>query len=142
MAKQQSNEQLEETTQLSPSPRLALLVVIFGLSLLPLPIYPWPTLLISIFGVFLLLQTYTLRIEFTQNALIVYQLGKEIRRFPFKEWLAWRILLPGLPGILYFREKASPHLLPILFDPITLASQLRLRVGTLEKPKVNNETST
>ncbi|KGG14331.1 putative membrane protein [Prochlorococcus sp. SS52] len=60
------------------------------------------------------------------------QLGKEIRCFPFKNWLAWRIFLPQLPGILYFRETASPHLLPILFDRTMLETQLKLRVGSKE----------
>ena len=36
--------------------------------------------------------------------LIVMQLGNELRRFPFKNWIAWRIILPELPGFLYFRE--------------------------------------
>ncbi|KGG18032.1 putative membrane protein [Prochlorococcus sp. MIT 0602] len=40
--------------------------------------------------------------------------------------------MPQLPGILYFRETASPHLLPILFDKTMLESQLKLRVGSLE----------
>jgi len=37
-----------------------------------------------------------------------------------------------LPGFLYFREEASPHLLPILFDINSLKEQLRLRVKGLE----------
>ena len=60
------------------------------------------------------------------------QLNRELRRFPFEDWLAWRIFLPWLPGILYFREQASPHLLPILFDKEMLEKQLKLRVGSLE----------
>ena len=60
------------------------------------------------------------------------QLGRELRRFPFDKWIAWRILLPQLPGLLYFREEASPHLLPILFNPKSLETQLRLRVKDLE----------
>ena len=64
--------------------------------------------------------------------LFVLQLGRQLRCFPFKDWLAWRIFLPGLPGILYFREQASPHLLPILFDIEMLEQQLKLRVGSKE----------
>ncbi len=124
-----------ESITLKPAPRLPLLITAFGIALLPLPIYPWPSIVIISFGLFLLLQAFTLRLEFTSQDLVVSQLDKEIRRFPFKSWLAWRIFLPGLPGILYFREEASPHLLPILFDPEMLKEQLRLRVGQLEVPQ-------
>ena len=81
-----------------------------------------------------------MKLEFTPDDLIVWQMGRELRRFPFKSWLAWRLLLPKLPGVLYFREEASPHLLPILFDPVTLENQLKLRVGELETPKKDVST--
>ena len=87
------------------------------------------------FGFFLLIQSFILRLEFTPNDLVVFQFGRELRRFPYKNWLAWRLFLPELPGIFYFREEASPHLLPILFNPTALTNQLRLRLGHLEKPK-------
>ena len=89
-------------------------------------------------NLFLLIQSYTLKIKLTSKDFIVLQLGKEIRRFPLKNWLSWRILLPQLPGILYFRETASPHLLPVLFDIDMLKSQLQLRVGSLEIKKTDN----
>ena len=120
---------------LQPSHQLPLIIMALGLVFLPLPIYPWPSLVISGFGLFLLLQSFILRVEFTPNDFVVWQFGRELRRFPFKSWLAWRLLLPALPGVLYFREEASPHLLPILFDPITLEKQLKLRVGSLQTPK-------
>lgn len=122
------------STTLNPSYRLPVIIIIIGLALLPFPLRPWLSILISSFGLFLLIQSFTLRLEFTESDLLVLQLGKELRRFPYKNWLAWRLLLPGLPGLFYFREKASPHLLPILFDPKVLESQLKLRVGTLETP--------
>ena len=120
---------------LKPAHRLPLLIAALGLILLTLPWSQWPGITLTIFGFFLLIQSFILRLEFTPNDLVVWQLGKELRRFPFKNWLAWRLLLPQLPGILYFREIASPHLLPILFDPLELESQLKLRVGDLETPK-------
>ena len=40
-----------------------------------------------------------------------------------------------MPGFLYFREEASPHLLPILFEVNSLKEQLRLRVKDLEIQK-------
>ena len=120
---------------LKPAHRLPLLIIGLGVILLTLPGSQWPGIILTVFGFFLLIQSFILRLEFTPNDLVVWQLGRELRRFPFKNWLAWRLLLPQLPGILYFREIASPHLLPILFDPLELESQLKLRVGDLETPK-------
>ena len=120
---------------LSPSYRLPIFIIFIGLLFLITPFNPWPTIAISSFGCFLLLQSFTLKLKFTKNDLIVMQLGKELRRFPFKNWIAWRIILPQLPGFLYFREEASPHLLPILFEVNSLREQLRLRVKDLEIEK-------
>ncbi len=121
---------------LSPSYRLPIFIIIVGLLFLISPLFhPWPTIVISSFGFFLLLQSFTLKLKFTKDDLIVLQLGNELRRFPFKNWIAWRIILPKLPGFLYFREEASPHLLPILFEVNSLQEQLRLRVKDLEIQK-------
>ena len=125
----------KDSVILSPSYRLPIFIILSGLLLLITPIHPWPTIIISSFGIFLLLQSFTLKLKFTEDDLIVIQLGKELRRFPFKNWIAWRIILPQLPGFLYFREKASPHLLPILFEVESLREQLRLRVKDLEIDK-------
>ena len=120
---------------LSPSYRLPIFIILAGLLFLITPFHPWPTILISSFGFFLFLQSFTLKLKFTKDDLIVLQLGNELRRFPFKNWIAWRIIFPQLPGFLYFREEASPHLLPILFDVNSLKEQLRLRVKNLEIDK-------
>ena len=120
---------------LSPSYRLPIFIIFIGLLFLITPFHPWPTILISSFGFFLLLQSFTLKLKFTKNDLIVIQLGNELRRFPFEKWIAWRIVFPQLPGFLYFREEASPHLLPILFEVNSLREQLRLRVKDLEIEK-------
>ncbi len=127
---------------LSPNPRLSIFIIAIGVILILIPINYLFGVVIGCFGLFLLIQTFTLRLEFEQEAMVVLQLSREIRRFPYKKWLAWRMLFPALPGILYFREEASPHLLPILFDKNELQKQLRLRVGNLEKPKKSlNPTS-
>ncbi len=97
---------------LSPSYRLPIFIIFVGLLFLITPFHPWPTIIISSFGFFLLLQSFTLKLKFTKDDLIVMQLGNELRRFPFKNWIAWRIILPNLPGFLYFREEASPHCKP------------------------------
>ena len=119
---------------LSADARLPLLVVALGVALLPLPLSPWPTVVVVLFGVFLLIQTASLRLEFEERALIVWQNGRELRRFPYDQWLTWRLFAPWLPGLFYFRETQSIHFLPILFSPKQLREQLELRVGPLEVP--------
>ena len=123
-----------DSVTLSPDARLPLLVVAFGLALLPLPLSPWPTAVVVLFGLFLMLQTASLRLEFEERALIVWQNGRELRRFPYDQWLTWRLFAPWLPGLLYFRETQSIHFLPILFSPKQLREQLELRVGALGVP--------
>jgi hypothetical protein len=129
-----SSSTTNSNVTLRPDPRLPLLVVALGAALLPLPLHPWPTLVVALFGVFLLIQTASLRLEFEQRALIVWQNGRELRRFPYDQWLAWRLFAPWLPGLFYFRETQSIHFLPILFSPGELREQLELRVGALEVP--------
>ena len=93
-----------------------------------------PTLVVVLFGLFLLIQSASLRLEFKEEALIVWQNGRELRRFPYDQWLSWRLFAPWLPGLFYFRETQSIHFLPILFSPKELREQLELRVGALEVP--------
>ena len=126
---------------LKPDVRLPLLVVALGAALLPLPLHPWPTLVVALFGVFLLLQTASLRLEFEEKALIVWQNGRELRRFPYDQWLSWRLFAPWLPGLFYFRETQSIHFLPILFSPGELRDQLEQRVGDREVPKAEDADS-
>ena len=125
---------------LQPDVRLPLLTVVFGgmLLLLPLPWNPWPTAVVVLFGLFLLIQTASLRLEFEERALIVWQNGRELRRFPYDQWLAWRLFAPWLPGLFYFRETKSIHFLPILFSPRELREQLESRLGALEQPEKNS----
>ena len=130
---QSKNSKENESEEfIATNPRLPLLIIILGISLEFLPITNWPTIITTGFGLFLLLQSFTLRLKFTEKDLVVIQLGKELRRFPFARWISWRIILPGLPGLLYFREEASPHLLPILFNCEELKSKLKEKVGNLE----------
>ena len=126
------NSKIEESVTISPSFQLPIILIALSFSLLFLKIGSFPTIISASFSFFLLLQTFTLRIKITQDDFIVLQLGKEIRRFPFSNWLTWKLFLPSLPGIFYFREKSSPHLLPILFNPEQLKNQLKEKVGDLE----------
>jgi len=122
----------EESVTIAPSFQLPFILIALSFSLLFLNIGSFPTIISASFSFFLLLQSFTLRIKITQDDFIVLQLGKEIRRFPFKNWLTWKLFLPSLPGIFYFREKSSPHLLPILFNAEQLRNQLKDKVGELE----------
>ena len=126
------NSNLEDSVTISPSFQLPLILIALSFSLLFLNIGTYPTIISASFSFFLLLQAFTLRIKISQDDFIVLQLGKEIRRFPFKNWLTWKLFLPNLPGIFYFREKSSPHLLPILFNPEQLRDQLKDKGGELE----------
>jgi hypothetical protein len=120
---------------ISPSPRLALVILLLSAALWPLPLSPWPSLVVGLFGVFLLVQTYILKLEFSEDDLVVWRGQEELRRFPFREWMSWRLFAPWLPGLFYFRETKSIHFLPILFNPRELQEQLELRVGDLEQAK-------
>ena len=126
------NSKIEESVTIAPSFQLPLILIALSFSLLFLGMGSIPTIISASFSFFLLIQSFTLRIKITQDDFIVLQLGKEIRRFPFKNWLTWKLFLPSLPGIFYFREKSSPHLLPILFNPKELRNQLKDKVGKLE----------
>ena len=123
---------IEDSVTISPSFQLPIILIALSFSLLFLKVGSLPTIISASFSFVLLLQSFTLRIKISKDDFIVLQFGKEIRRFPFKNWLTWKLFLPSLPGIFYFREKSSPHLLPILFNPKELRNQLKDKVGDLE----------
>ena len=127
-----SKSESKDSVTISPSFQLPIILIVLSFMLLFLNIGIWPTIVSASFSFFLLLQAFTLRINITKEDFIVLQLGKEIRRFPFKNWIAWKLFLPDLPGIFYFREKSSPHLLPILFNPKQLKEELLKQVDSLE----------
>jgi hypothetical protein len=94
----------------------------------------WIGAVVALFGIFLLAQTALLRLRFEEEALLVLRAGSEIRRFPYTAWLGWRLFLPALPVLFYFREERSIHLLPVLFDATTLRRQLEQRVPASATP--------
>ena len=122
----------QEPITISPAFKLPIILIILSFMLLFLNIGYWPTIVSGSFSFFLLLQTFTLRIKITNEAFVVLQLGKEIRTFPFKNWISWKLFFPIIPVIFYFREKSSPHLLPILFNPEQLKNELLKKVELLE----------
>ena len=127
-----TNSKKEEQVIISPSFQLPIILIVLSFMLLFLNIGSLPTIVSASFSFFLLLQSFTLRIKITNEAFVVLQLGKEIRTFPFKNWISWKLFFPMIPVIFYFREKSSPHLLPILFNPEQLKNELLKKVELLE----------
>ena len=123
------------SVSLAPSFTVPLGVTLLGALCLPLQPswggFRWLALVLVLFGGFLLLQARLLRLEFNDDALLVWRGETEIRRFPYATWLSWRVFWPGLPVLLYFREERSIHLLPVLFDPAGLREQLERHLAHL-----------
>lgn len=114
-----------QTVELSPSYTLPLALVFAALPMLLLQV--WVSLAFALFGFFLLFQTVTIRLQFTETALDVYRSETLIRRFPYQEWQNWRIFWLSVPILFYFKEVKSIHFLPILFDPKMLKICLEQR---------------
>ncbi|MDY6783503.1 MAG: DUF3119 family protein [Cyanobacteriota bacterium] len=112
----------QQTCELAPSYALPLTLT-FGA--IPLGfVQLWAAGAIALFGVFLLYQALTIRLQFTPTALDVYRSGTLIRRFPYSDWQNWRIFWEPVPILFYFKETKSIHFLPILFDPKMLKTCL------------------
>lgn len=118
------------TIQLAPSYTLPIVLVIAAIPLLFLS--AWVAGAIALFGLFLMFQAATLRLQFTTTDLDIYRGEALIRRFPYQEWQNWRIFWSAVPILFYFREVKSIHFLPILFDPQTLKTCLEQRCPRVE----------
>lgn len=114
------------TLTLPPSYALPIALVLLALPIALVQL--WVAGALSLFGLFLLYQTVTLRLVFTETALEVYRGETQIRQFPYREWQNWEIFWPPVPILFYFREVKSIHFVPILFDPKRLRSQLEQHV--------------
>ena len=119
------------TVQLTPSYTLPILLVIAAIPLLLLSV--WVGGAIALFGLFLLFQAATLRLQFSETALDIYRGETLIRRFAYQEWQNWQIFWPTVPILFYFKEVNSIHFLPILFDPKTLKTCLEQRCPVNQK---------
>ena len=120
-----SSSASEQTIELSPSYILPLVLVLAAIPILL--VQRWLGLAISLFGFFLLFQTITIRLQFTETALDVCRSGALIRRFPYRDWQNWEIFWKPVPILFYFKEVKSIHFLPILFDPKMLQACLEQR---------------
>ena len=112
---------------LAPRPWVPVGVVLLGGASLALNV--WAALVVGLFGLFLLLQSQLLRLQFSAEALLVWRGASLLRSFPYSDWLGWRLFWQPLPVLFYFREQRSIHLLPVLFDATTLREQLNLHVS-------------
>ena len=54
-------------------------------------------------------------------------------RFPYADWLGWKLFWSALPVLFYFREHRSIHLLPVLFDATSLREQLDHHLSSLPR---------
>ena len=111
-----------EIVELDPSFNLAIAFIGLGLTLV------WISKVaggvVTLLGLFLLVQTFRIYLKFSDTALAVYNGNRLIRSFPYKDWSNYRIFWQPVPILFYFREVNSIHFLPILFDPKTLATCL------------------
>lgn len=114
-----------QTVELAPSYTLPLVLIVAAPLMLLIQV--WVSLAIALFGLFLLFQAVTLRLQFTETALDIYRSQTLIRRFPYQEWQNWRIFWSSVPILFYFKEVKSIHFLPILFDPKMLKTCLEQR---------------
>ncbi len=117
-----STSETKQTIELAPSYKIPLVLIITALPLAF--VEKWVSLAIAILGLFLLVQTLTIRLKFTDTALEVYRLEKLLRNFPYQDWLNWEIFWSPVPILFYFREVKSIHFLPIIFDPKMLQTSL------------------
>ncbi|MFM7447272.1 MAG: DUF3119 family protein [Leptolyngbyaceae cyanobacterium] len=115
----------EQPIELAPSYTIPIILVLAAIPLFF--VRAWVSLAIALFGLFLLIQTVTLRLRFTDTDLDIYRGETLIRRFPYQEWQNWRIFWPSFPVLFYFKEVKSIHFLPILFDPAMLKTCLEVR---------------
>ena len=117
-----SNSEAKQTIELTPSYKIPLVLIVAALPFVV--VQKWVSLAIALLGIFLLIQTLTIRLKFTETALEVYRLEKLLRNFPYQDWLNWKIFWSPIPILFYFREIKSIHFLPIIFDPEMLQTCL------------------
>ena len=111
-----------EAIELKPSYALPMVLVVAAIPLLLVQI--WVAAAIALFGLFLMFQAATIRLQFTATDLDFYRSNLLILRFPYQEWQNWRIFWSSVPILFYFKEVKSIHFLPILFEAKTLQTCL------------------
>ena len=111
------------------APRIWLPLAVIALGVAALLLTVWLALVVSLFGLLLLIQSQILRLQFTSDALLVWRGATVLRRFPYSEWLTWSLFWGPVPVLFYFREQRSIHFLPVLFDATSLREELNRHVS-------------
>lgn len=126
-----STSDLTSTVELKPSYNIPIVLIVGSI---PLVIIGQPVVggIIGLFGLFLMYQAVTLRLQFTATDLDLVRGDDLLRRFPYSEWQNWRIFWNTIPILFYFKEIKSIHFLPILFDPKTLKTCLEERCPRID----------
>ncbi len=119
------------TVELKPSYNIPIVLIVASIPLLLIG-QPVAGGIIGLFGLFLMYQAVTLRLQFTATDLDLFRGDKLLRRFPYSEWLNWRIFWNIVPILFYFKEIKSIHFLPILFDPKNLKACLEERCPRID----------
>ena len=120
------------------APRFWVPLGVVGLGAASLLLWPlwsgvvWLALVVALLGMVLGLQALTLRLKFGRQTLVVSRRDVVIRSFPYADWIGWRIFWAPVPILFYFRERRSPHLVPMLFDGVALRQELERRLSGLE----------
>jgi len=115
---------------LTPSYKLPIAIVLLSLPLLF--IQPIIGGVIALLGLFLLYQTSTIRLRFTDTALEVLRKENILKIFPYVGWQTWTVFWPPVPILFYFKEVESIHFLPMLFSPAELRDRLTAHCAELE----------
>ena len=119
------------TVELKPSYNIPIVLIIGSIPLLVIG-QLLAGGIIGLFGLFLMYQAVTLRLQFTATDLDLVRGDDLLRRFPYSEWQNWRIFWNVIPILFYFKEIKSIHFLPILFDPKTLKTCLEERCPRID----------
>jgi len=123
------------TVRLQPSYIIPIVLVLTGIP--AIAISPWVAAPISLFGLFLMIQTSAIRLEFTVSGLDVLRNGDRFRQFPYCDWLNWKIFWSPVPILFYFREVNSIHFIPVLFNAKELRDCLDRYVPIEQLPHLN-----
>lgn len=114
----QNSTKKSEIIELKPSYNIPLILVFSSIPLALIQV--WLSLVVALFGLFLMFQAVSIRLQFTPTALDIYRSNELLRRFPYVEWENWQIFWQPIPILLYFKEVKSIHFLPIIFNAKTL----------------------
>lgn len=102
-------------TTLTPSYKLPVAITLLSVPVLFIQL--GIGIFLAVLGLFLLYQTNSIRLVFTESALDVRRNENLLKTFPYADWESWTIFWPPVPVLFYFKEVNSIHFLPMLFSP-------------------------